>query len=589
MFNHEVERPELIFPIDYTLREYAKEFKRNPRTFRNRVLGNILFRDILMSLAVPTDGIGFPSNNGQSNEENSCSNSMPPIPLETIPFLKCFCQLAQNKDKGYHKTFFLADPRRAKDIENFWVDFCNSLFEQTILWKDSEEQDLNVFCCHILFQNEKFTSALLSPLWEQEVLPRLKKIQELAKQVDFGHQIHALKDCLISLDRVSLALQSVIHNSANEKSTSKLDRAAPEDLQKILASFLSNRQACKRVDDGSVRYNLPNLDVASNKTLEQAFEDLGCRRRQQTDKLRNLLTKAREAYLRHLAEKVRSDELCCREQQYIGLWKYLRASSSQTMENIETRIYERCQHYCQQIINFYTYSPDNPPKPVSSAMPLSYIDELLDFLIDDHIHQALSCFQDTFLLITFYNTCQTAGSLYSCYDCAESILEGNHDSTHIEPEKHQAHFPSVQDMPQEHLHLPLFIKTIILPQQVGFINFFQKAWEFIYETESLLFKEGKYNLQYFDDTVSRLLEDGQSAGRFFSKGELVFSSYEEAHITLGTCCQPFSQSSQPFSLVQFWTSMSKTLQTLLLLILQKVVTDKVPELVAYVSPLLSHN
>ena len=80
--------PELLFPIDYSLNEFSREFGPDRRGFKDHVLKHNLYEDILQELVFPSDG------------EALASKEMPPIPLEAGLFLDCFYQLAKQSEKG---------------------------------------------------------------------------------------------------------------------------------------------------------------------------------------------------------------------------------------------------------------------------------------------------------------------------------------------------------------------------------------------------------------------------------------------------------------------------------------------------------
>lgn len=193
-------RPDLIFPIDYTSKEIQREFGIEPRAFRDQVLRNALFMNILQELFPPND----------KEDSRSEKGTMPPIPLEAVPFLKCFYQLAKQAEKEYHLDFFINSPNLTDDLQPFWLDLCKSLYDQTAPTGESKTQDFHAFCRHIFFQNDKFTSSLLYTLWEATIQPRCNDIIKLAKHVSLQEQVSALKICLMNLDSLCLTLQSQI-------------------------------------------------------------------------------------------------------------------------------------------------------------------------------------------------------------------------------------------------------------------------------------------------------------------------------------------------------------------------------------------
>jgi len=148
-FQWEDLNPQLIFPIDFSSREIKKEFGCEPRGFREHVLKHSLFKDILLELSSPSNG------------EGRAQNSMPPIPLEAIPLLDNFYRLTKKKD--YHSTFINYKSSLPENIEAFWIDLCIELYKWTVQQQGRKIYDLSTYCRHILFQNEKFTSALIAP------------------------------------------------------------------------------------------------------------------------------------------------------------------------------------------------------------------------------------------------------------------------------------------------------------------------------------------------------------------------------------------------------------------------------------------
>lgn len=574
-------RPGLIFPIDYTSKEMEREFGLDSRMFRNHALRNTLIIDILQELSPPEDKADSFSKKG----------IMPPIPLEAVPFLKCFFQLAEQVEKGYHHDFFIRSPKPTDDIQPFWLDLCKSLYDQTAPVQESEAQDIHAFCRHILFQNDKFISSLLSTLWESTVQPRCNDIIKAAKQVSLQNQIWALKICLTNLDFLYLNLQSQIRIPSDSKSLSTIQ---PSDIRELLKNLLASRQKNKTTIDELITYNLPDISLADGTTLGSAFKSIS-RRGKSSEKTKPMLLMARQAYLSHLAKEIEADssveEPLKLERQYIDIQNYLEAPSSLKLDALHKKIQESCKEYCRQVIGYCTYKPtfkDNPPPPTFQP----YTDDLFESLVYGRMNQALSCFQETFLLVASHNTGRTAAYSDQFYERAKLFHLESFIKEHIKAKKDS-------DLLLSELYTLLGDIKLTLPSNfanpfhqdmLGFFPYFQGAWKFIYNDATPLFKEETFCFQNIGDVAHKLWKDAGSAAQFFSNEKrsfehLSFPSQEEAVLALVGCEKIASNPEIIFAPVRFWDSISNILQALLLQILQKVVHDQVPQLVEYMKPL----
>ena len=93
------------------------------------------------------------------------------------------------------------------------------------------------------------------------------------------------------------------------------------------------------------------------------------------------------------------------------------------------------------------------------------------------------------------------------------------------------------------------------------------------------------HFQNLGATLETFLKDGKSAAQFFSRENLVFSELDGI-VTFSFCERTISHPHHFSSSIEFWESISKILQVLLLQLLQKVVEDNVPKMVEYLTPLL---
>ena len=219
-------KPDLVFPIDYTSRECAEEFDQDARGFREHVLRNPLFCDILQKLS---------SSTGKKN-------SMPPIPLEAIPLLDCFYHLSKQAKPGYHNAIYLwqADPD-PKAMERFLDDLYHDLYTRIAPPADDTDEDLYEFCRQALFQNHHFQSTIFNSVWNQHVAQRYEQLHELINQASFETQVKALKDCLISLERLILSLQVEAKSDSPQPPESPEADSEPIVLRQLLKQLLSVR------------------------------------------------------------------------------------------------------------------------------------------------------------------------------------------------------------------------------------------------------------------------------------------------------------------------------------------------------------
>lgn len=569
-----------IYPIDYTPEEIAHKFGQDDRTFSERVLKNPLFKGILLKLSPPENSMAKPSENG------------PPIPLEAVSFLDCFYQLARQVPSGYHSQFLLYKSEPPKKMQAFWSDFCFELYKRTVPPQDPSEPDPEAFCRHILFKNEQFVSALLTPIWEKEIQKRFDEIKALANQIGLQPQIGALRDCLMSLDRIILNLKLQVQSRSATESSHVKSPVTTESLQTLLKSLLSIRMNGKKDKGSRVVYEVLESTLSDNTSLERAFNNI-VRGQNMSNESKRLLPMARQAYLWRLAKEVETPETLELENQYIGLYNYLTSSSSYKPEELDGKIRDSCSRYCRYIIDNNTYSLDSEDAPPPHPSPYPYKNDLLDNLIYLSFNQTLNYFQEIFQSIAFHNACRYSAHfsqeylqryLYSLEPFIKSNESSEADSNDI--------FSEIDSIINNSLIIPSAVPRDINPfyrDLTEFYPYFQKAFQFITGEEILLFEQDTYKLIAPNKIASVLWEYGKVAAEFFSREKLSFESADEARHVLDICDQIVSNPEDLFPPVLFHKSICRILNVLLILILKKAVDDSVPMLSKYVKSLFEPN
>lgn len=559
--------PSLIFPIDYSSDEYKAKYRQDPRNFRKYVLRSSLFEDILRSLTLTLD-----------------KKYMPPIPLEAVTFLDCFYKVAQKSE--YSNIVFDMEPNLSNIMQEFWTDLCAELYNETSPTQDNGKPDSKIFYRHVLFQNKEFISSLLTPIWEKEVQQRLEKIKELVGQVDPNEQIQALRDCLMSLDRISLNLQLKTQSRRTSAAKTAPAGARPQQnpMQDLLISLLRFRREYMPSQEAERAYTLPNIKIYDGTTLEDAFKRIR-RRGKGANKTMPLLLAARQAYLSHLAKLVETEETLKFEQQYTRLLNYLETSSFYRPNDLQNKIRESCKCYCQQLIDYCTFSP-NPGTPFTPyPTPDIYTDDLIDCLIYEYMRQALNNFQGTIRAVIYYiggRDIVTNDSIYQV-SVAQSPASPIHETVLSYLTNYETHIEE-NTLELARTMLPN-IPNPFLTQIFAFYPFFQQACEFLYGNQPHLFSNGVSYCQNYNIDNKIFWKMTKIAAEFFSR-ESPFSSQSEVSESFDLFDKILSNPHHQFSPTDFWNSFPKIIHAFLLQILKKVVDDNAPRLFDYIKPLL---
>lgn len=551
-------KPDLVFPIDYTSRECAEEFDQDARGFREHVLRNPLFCDILQKLS---------SSTGKKD-------SMPPIPLEAIPLLDCFYHLSKQAKPGYHNAIYLwqagSDPD-PKAMERFLDDLYHDLYTRIAPPPDDTDEDLYEFCRQALFQNHHFQSTIFNSVWNQHVAQRYEQLHELINQASFETQVKALKDCLISLERLILSLQIEAKSDSPPPPESTEADSEPIVLRQLLKQLLSVRTSWQSRDDKKrIIYTLPRIPVNEDKTLRGAFDDLGSRKgRNPSNDFTSLLEAARRAYLLSLAEitasQPRNEKACSLERDYKQLYRYLQFSSLD-QDYIKDRIQTSCIRYCQKVIAECTYEyPLKQPDAPSPAQS-SYDNDLIDSLTYSFMERAISSFHETIQIVTQYNAGQFAAQDYASYSQVSQGFGVGPTSGWVFP------------VPQESNGRHSFYQDAL-----AFYPRFQEIWEFVYQKSSPLFDETSHRFQNPDIIARRLWRDGRDAAQFFSV-KAPFSSEQAVRQQIKWYNEIVSHPDRFYPPDMFWFSIPPMLSFLLLQLLRKAVEDCVPKLVRFFDP-----
>lgn len=555
--------PDLVFPIDFTSRESAEKFDQDARGFRDHVLRNPLFCDILQELSASTGK----------------KDSMPPIPLEAIPLLDSFYHLAKQAKPGYHNAIYLWQEGSEVEpniMERFLDDLYRDLYNRIAPPAEDTEEDLNEFCRQALFQNQHFQSTIFNSVWSQHVSQRYEQLHDLINQASFEVQVKALKDCLISLERLILSLRV----EAKKGSDQPLEpREEPEEsivLRQLLNHLLSLRMSWQGSDNSRITYTLPDIPVSEDKTLRSAFDGLGSRKgRNPSNDFTSLLDAARRAYLLSLPKIAAShndseqyQKACSLEREYTQLYRYLRFSSLD-QDYITDRIKKSCIRYCQKIIAKCMYEYPQEQSHTAASAQSSYDNDLIDSLTYSFMEQAISCFHETIQFVTQYNAGWVVSQDYVKYSEASRGFGLGPTRGWVLP------------VSQEHIS-----KHSSYQDALAFYPRFQEIWEYIYQGAAPPFDETSHRFQTPDIIAKKLWRDGRAAAQFFSI-DAPFSSKQAVRQMIEWYNEIVSHPDRFYSPDMFWLSIPPMLSFLLLQILRRAVEDCVPKLVAFFSPYFS--
>ena len=495
----------MVFPIDYTSNEAAEVFGQDARGFRNHVLRHPYFRDILQELAPHTDS----------------GDLMPPIPLEAALLLDCFYHLAKKTKQGYHKSIYCWKEEATPDaqiMDHFLDELYRDLYARIAPPPDDEGQDLYAYCRQALFQNKHFTSTLFSSIWKQHITQRYERLQQLIEQAPIEQQIQAMADCLVSLDRTILILQTPSSEDSApspepDKGTAVNQEPEPV-LTQLLKNLLSVRLSAKRCTGDRITYTLPNnVPVDEETTLEKAFWGLGNRkgRNPAGDNFAPFLSAARQAYWTCLSQELKSRQpkgIAFLEETYKQLHRYLTLSAL-PQDQIKDRIKESCIRYCQQIITECLGEPSQKLSRTSLIHQSNYEQDLIDSLAYEYLEHTTDTIHGFIQIVSFYNAGHLAATDYVIYD---QLLCENGLKLGISPI-----FPLSQGQAAKN---PIYDDAIALQA------YFQDAWECIYPNPGPVFDETSHCFLDTDATATKLREGGLAAAQLFSK-ESIVPSLEE--------------------------------------------------------------
>ncbi|MEQ2455762.1 hypothetical protein [Flavonifractor hominis] len=398
-----------IFPIDYSYSEFSKMLGLDYRTIKKYLLHNQMFKKALSELFL-------------DDRDNAL-----PIPLEAVPLLSCFYRLIFSPE--FRDDFRLNRPVHSENtMDRFLHALCRELCERVAPPHDPSEEDENDFCRHKLFQDSTFGRLALENLWEDQVVPRYQRLQQLVKYESPENQVALISDLLFLLDDKINLLSSKKPSEREYPSSASSEQALVHMLQCLLAHRKPQRDGNSSVP----YYCVDNNFSDSQFKMERAFHDLTSSKTYS----HALLMQARRSYLSNLSSK---SVVSGFEKEYLKLQSYLNPTFFPDTVELEGYILERCKQYWSPAIDFcncfYSYNP-NPKPGVSYHNYRSY---LIDNLIARHlapVEQAIAflfqrAFQEsaTYLALDKYNLHEriklrrTSDDIFVTAETKEEIVE----------------------------------------------------------------------------------------------------------------------------------------------------------------------
>lgn len=383
---YKVGRSARIFPIDYSDNEFAALAGCDVRTAR-RAIENSCFEFVLNhQLCAPES----------EPELNPGSPQTIPIPVEAAKFLSIFYQTTQ-KDPEYRRLIKKDANVSERTKQQFASELCNALCQQIISDSDTPDQTSVEFYRRSLFHNDAFNRAVLEDIWEKQLYPKYETLRNLAQQVPFEMQAQVLLDCLQRMDSAIFYLSSQPQNCPKET------QKAEQELQEILEQLLSGRVRKQSGGNSQAVYQVYNSQVDESTSMERAFRTLNAPGSNQ-----GLMTASRDAYLRHLTEKLSPSPM---EDAYKTLHDYLAFTECElTKEELTSCITERCRQYGKQIIDSVAVSPFENTAVVPLVENRNYLTDLVDWTIQNHINglfqNVTSSFQETLQIVGYLNAAQ---------------------------------------------------------------------------------------------------------------------------------------------------------------------------------------
>lgn len=573
----------MLFPIDYSVREFAEIFGVNSSKLHEKLIENYLIKDVLGQLPILHE-------DGELYQHKAGMNPKIPLPLEAGPFLASLFR--QTKKTGYRAGYSSEQdlPKNMdKFLENMFQNLCEEVLKQHELG-DQTEKDENAFCRHILFANEAFNRSVLHGLWKEQLEPRFKQLQALAEHAPVEVQANVLVRCLLSIDQ---GISDLAQWKGTPLQTLPEERAT---LCELLRNLLVNRNHEHKKESNYNKdlaaYDVPNIRFqyhGKEETLQNAFEQLKDFRHIQNNAIKE---PARSAYLAYLARKTETPAF---EKGYTDIYDYLTCTTlPKDIKQLESKIRESMKKQCLNVIKYCTadnFDPYGYPG-LDFSQELKYIGALINDIIWTYMSEQWRIFNLTIQIIRDHHN-------YNNVNKSDAIAMGSTLLLY-----YNAHPEEMSGFPIDKIFSIIAGKAVwCLPAYSGcptanfyyqeackFADFFQFAWKFLYRGcgDWIVF-DSNHQLLNIGQITQTFSEQTQDAIEFFGVEGQTDQLNDLIATGFGSYQKIVSNPIHIYSFREYLDGSLPILNGILVQVLKRIVEDSVPQVlnrILYLSSVL---
>ena len=450
-----------IFPLDYSLEELSRELGKDSNTIRKYLRSPQALDGILEEILYPP------------NYQDKLGKNPTPIPVETFRFLSAFFKTVFSKtDNTFHNIFREnhCSSHPGKERQQFLLELYKELRDSLLNGETTDD----IFCRHALFSSICFQRFSIDDIWKNNIDFRYQQLRKLSRNVSPQGQLQVLEKMLYALDDGILILKRM---SATKHKTALPFR---ENLKDMIQALLFNRKATQEEKSDLAFYEIENILISDNITMQEAFKKLGAPILQK-DKA-DFQKQVRKAYLVNLTQKVGVSEF---EQEYSKLQKYLLTSQNVDETWIDEQILTQGKQICQSIIERCTYKFSCPQEEKYLDYNSALIRHIISKYLTSEIKKIEEYIEHTFRAVAAfmtymdYKTYEMTAYYTAMYQRSSLICETKQPSGHVDIYRKKA-FDMVDEC--------------------------NKIWTFIVGGSTALFDKETLHIDQVEDLYQKIIE-----------------------------------------------------------------------------------
>lgn len=572
-----------LYPIDYSVREFADKFGFDTYKLREHLIESPLLKEILYQLPMASESDLYKYKAGSRPKQ--------PLPLEAGEFLACFYRQAK---KPGNKAAYCHGCEPPKNLDSFLNDMCQELCEMLLATHsigDQDAKDERSFGRHVLFANETFKKSAMNSLWKKQLEPRYQKMLELAERAPVEVQANILIKYLLAID------QCILDLSQFRNAPEPVLPDATAALKQMLTDLLSNRtdKASSKYANDLAVFHVPNIEVRcpdQTMNMKTAFSNAADYRHPVKKAVKGC---ARNAYLSFLAEK---KEMPAFEVQYLNIYDYLACTTlPDDSRKLEQAIKTSMKRQCVKIINYCNSSnPDlyNIP-PLDFSQELKYIGALINNCIFTLMGKHCQIFQDTIQMIKSFHEYKRINDnignmMYANFRLYSKIHHNNMKGFPTEDIMSIIAGRTVVRVPDRPEFSYVKEANIYYQSACEFAELFQTAWSFLCgSTENSTVFDSDLKFIDIEGTSQAFLEKTQAASGFLGAQSPDSSFTDSVAKSFKTYEKIAASPMSIYSFSEYLDGIIPILAGLLTQLLKRIVEDSVPlvlEKVTYISHVL---